>query len=137
MRKTIHQLLTGSAPLTALIPTDRWLQAGNVTDVPRKPFAVLRWIAPVGGDAKGTFAHQLQVAIHDERGSYERIDRILGGPYRNGGVYPLLKGVVDLLGVDGRVTQCDYLGDSGDQEDIDFKTNMKYSSWQIIGRITG
>lgn len=137
MRATIHQLLSQNVSLTPLIPTERWFQAGNVLDVPRKPFAVLRWIAPVSGDARGTFAHQLQVQVHDDRGSYADIDRILGGPYRTGGVYPLLAGIVDLVGVDGRVTQADYLGDSGDQEDIDYKTNMKYSSWQIAGRITG
>lgn len=136
MRATIHQLLSGHASLTPLIPTDRWFQAGNVLDVPRKPFATLRWLAPVAGDARGSFSHQLQVAVYDKRASYSDIDRILGGPHRSGGVYPLLAGIIQLEGPDGRVTQADYLGDSGDQEDIDYKANFKYSSWQITGRTT-
>lgn len=136
MRKTIHQLLTGDAGLTALIPTERWFQHGSVPDSPRKPFAVVQWLSPVSGDARGSFAHQLQVRIYGERGSYLPIDRILGGPHRSGGVYPLLAGVMNLDGPDGRVTQCDYLGTSGDDNDVDYKANVKWSSWQIIGRTT-
>jgi hypothetical protein len=137
MRAIVHQLLSTDASLTPFIPTERWFQAGAILDVPRKPFAILRWLAPVGGAGRGTFAHQLQVAVYDDRGSYQDIDRILGGPHRSGGVYPLLAGIANLDGTDGRVTQADYLGDSGDQEDVDYKANLKYSSWQIIGRVTG
>lgn len=136
MRATIHQLLTGDAGLTALIPAERWIQQGAVLDVPRKPFVVLRWIAPVAGAARGGFLYQLQVQVHDHRGTYTDIDKILGGPHRTGGVWPLLDGVANLEGPDGRVTECDYLGTSGDDVDVDFKTNTKYSSWQIIGRTT-
>ena len=49
-------------------------------------------------------------------------------------MYSVLSGVMDLVGTDGRVAQADYLGHSGDQEDIDYKANMKFSSWQISGR---
>lgn len=136
MRETIRNLLVADAGLTAVIPTERWIQAGAVLDVPIKPFVILRWIAPVAGDARGTFAQQLQVAVYDERGSYKRIDQLLGGKYRIGGIYPLLVGIAGLTGTDGYVAQADYLGDSGDQEDIDYKANLKFSSWQIIGRVT-
>lgn len=136
MRATIFQLLTGSAPLTALIPTERWFHAGSVVDVPVKPFAILRWIAPVTGAAKQSYAHQLRVEIYDNRGSYQTIDKILGGPHRSGGVFPLLNGIQDLVGPDGRISQADYLGDSGDDVDVDYKANFKFSSWQIIGRVT-
>lgn len=136
MRATIHTLIVGTPSLTALIPAERWFQRGAVIDVPVKPFAVLQWISPVAGNAKGTFAHQLRVAVYDERQSYKRIEQILGGPHRSGGLYPVLAGIADLVGVDGRVIQADYLGESGDDVDIDYKANMKYSSWQIAGRIT-
>lgn len=135
MRATVHALLVGSAPLTALIPTERWFQAGNVIDVPRKPFAVLRWITPVPGDARGTYAHQLRVEAYDERpGSYKRIDELLGDPYSGGGVYDVLSGIMGLTGSDGYIAQADYLGWSGDDVHVEFKANFKYSSWQIIGR---
>jgi hypothetical protein len=137
MRKTVRNLIVADASLTAVIPPERWYQLGAVVDVPEKPYAVLQWITPVAGDARGTFAHQFQVRIYDKRGSYERIDALLGGPYRTGGVYAVLAGILDVTGVDGRVVQADYLGTSGDDVDIDSKSNVKYSSWQIIGRTTG
>lgn len=136
MRKTIYQALVADSSLTAQIPTERWFQLGSVVDVPRKPFVILQWLSPVRGDAKGSFAHQLQVRVFDDRGSYTDIDRILGGPHRSGGVYAVLNGLVDFTGADGRVTQCDYLGTGGDDVDPDYKANTKYSSWQIIGRTT-
>ncbi len=134
MRATIHQLLVGTSGLIAVIPVNRWYQVGAVIDVPKTPFAIVKWIAPVAGDARGTFAHQLQVAIHDDRGSYLRIDQLLGGPYRSGGVYEVLSGIAGLTGPDGYVAQADYLGTSGDDVDVDYRTNTKYCSWQIAGR---
>ncbi len=134
MRKTLRGLLVADGSLTAVIPSERWFQAGAVVDTPPKPFAILRWLSPVAGDAKGTHSHPFQVAIYDERGDYTRIDQLLGGPHKTGGVYPILAGILDVPGIDGRITQADYLGDSGDQEDIDYRANLKFSSWQIIGR---
>jgi hypothetical protein len=136
VRATVRNLLIGNGPLTALVPTTRWFQVGNVLDVPVKPFVILRWIAPVAGNAAGSLAHQLRIDVHDERGSYKRIDQILGGPYRSGGVYEILANVAGHAGPDGYIAQADYLGDSGDQEDIDYRSNYKFSSWQIAGRIT-
>jgi hypothetical protein len=134
MRGTIYQLLVGTAALTAVIPTERWFQLGAVKDVPPLPFAILKWLSPVRSDS-GADMHQLQVAIYDKRGSYKKIDDLLGAPYRAGtSVYAVLSGVMDLTGVDGYVAQADYLGHSGDDVDVDFKANMKFSSWQIAGR---
>lgn len=134
MRATIHQLLTGTPSLAALIPPLRWFQAGAVPDVPVKPFAVLRWISPVASEARGSFLHQLRVEVHDNRGSYARIDAVLGDPDRGGGVWGVLAPLADFTGVDGRITQVDYLGDAGDQEDPVYKTNFKAQLWQVIGR---
>jgi hypothetical protein len=134
MRATIHNQLIGDPTLTALIPAERWFQAGAVLDRPRFPFAVVRWIAPVSGAALGTFLNQLRIDVHDARGDYTTIDRVLGAPWRTGGVYGNLSALVDFTGADGRIVQCDYLGDSGDQEDTDYNSNFKYSSWQVIGR---
>lgn len=133
MRKTLYAALTGATPLTALIPTERWFQAGAVTDVPIKPFVVLRWLSPVPSTARGRFLNQLRVDVHDKRGSYATIDAFLGNPDVGGGVYGVLDGILQLDGIDGRITQCDYLGHSGDQEDETYGTNYKFSSWQVIG----
>lgn len=134
MRQTLRSLLVSDGGLTDLIPAERWFQAGAVLDVPPYPFAVLRWISPVAGDARGTYAHQLRIEIYDERGDFGRIDQILGGPYKTGGIWPLMNGIADLTGPDGRITQADYLGDSGDQEHVEFRAGLKFSSWQVVGR---
>lgn len=128
MRATVRGLLVGNGALTTLIPTERWYQAGAVHDSPRMPFGVLRWIAPVRGDARGTFTKQLQVQVFDQRGDYTKIDAVLKL------VLATLEPVEDFTGVDGHIAQLDYLGDSGDQEDTDLRAGMKYSSWQIAGR---
>lgn len=134
MRATIHQLLVGVPQLTAVIPTERWFQFGSVPDVPKKPFAILKWLSPVRSNS-GASMHQLQVVIYDDHGSYKRIDDLLGDQYKSGvTVYSVLAGVAGLSGPDGYVAQADYLGHSGDNMDSDYKANMKFSSWQIAGR---
>ena len=134
MRATVHQLLTSTAELTAVIPTERWFQLGSVIDVPPMPFAILKWLSPVRSNS-GTDMHQLQVAIYDRHGSYKRIDDLLGGPFKTGvSVYSVLSAVAGLTGPDGYVAQADYLGHSGDDVDVDYKAGTKFSSWQIAGR---
>jgi len=134
MRGTVHDLLVGVPQLTAVIPTTRWFQFGSVTDVPPLPFAILKWLSPVRSNS-GADLHQLQVAIYDKRGSYKKIDDLLGAPYKAGiSIYSVLSSVMDVTGADGYVAQADYLGHSGDNVDVDFKANTKFSSWQIAGR---
>jgi len=125
MRKTMYQFLVAQAPLLAVVPVSRWYQAGSVVDVPVKPFAVLRWLAPV--PLAVGFGRQLRLDVHDTRGSYANIDTF------NRAATAALKSVVDLVGVDGRITQCDFLGSGGDQEDDTYKTNYSFTSWQVIG----
>lgn len=134
MRATIHQLLIGVPQLTAVIPTERWFQYGSVEDVPKKPFAILQWLSPVRSNS-GSDMHQLQVRIYDQHGSYKRIDDLLGDQTKSGiTVYSTLAGVTGLTGADGYIAQADYLGHSGDDVDVDYKANLKFSSWQIAGR---
>jgi hypothetical protein len=134
VRKTIRDLIIADAAITTVIPTERWFTPGGVVDHPVMPFAVLRWLAPVAGAGPGQWAHQLRVDVHDKRGSYARIEQVLGGPYRAGGVYPILSNIMAVNGSDGYVAQADFLGESGDQEDEVYGSNYKFLSWQIIGR---
>lgn len=133
MRKTVYGALIGTPGLVASVPVERWFAAGAVVDNPQTMFVVLRWLAPVPSSAQGRFLNQLRVDVHDKRGSYARIETLLGNPDTGGGVYDVLSGMIQLDGVDGRITQCDYLGHSGDQEDETYGTNYKFSSWQVIG----
>lgn len=121
----MYQHLTAQSALTGIVPIPRWFQAGAVKDVPTKPFVVLRWLAPVRLAAG--FGRQLRLDVHDARGSYANIDSF------NKAAKTALAGVNDLVGPDGRITQCDYLGNGGDQEDTTYGTNYSFTSWQVIG----
>jgi hypothetical protein len=132
MKKTVQGLLTGSPALVAIVPAARWFRAGNVVDVPVRPFVVLRWLSPVRLGS-GRDARQLRIDVHDERGSYTKIQALIGSRDLGTGVYGVLAPLTDYVGSDGRITQCDFLGTGGDLEDDVYKTNYSYSSWQLIG----
>lgn len=125
MRQTMHQYLLSQTALTAIVPAGSWKQAGAVIDNPPKPFVVVRWLAPVALAA--SFGRQLRLDVHDSRSSYQLIDAF------NRAVQPILQGVQDLVGTDGRITQCDFLGTGGDQENEIYGTNFSFTSWQVIG----
>lgn len=133
MRATVRSLLVGTPALTTIVPAGRWYQAGNVIDNPPKPFVVLRWLAPVPGQFRLHMLRQLRIDVHDERGSYRNIDMLIGSPDKGDGIFGVLSSIANLVGVDGRVMQADWLGHSGDQEDPDYSTNLKFTSWQLIG----
>lgn len=125
MRRAVVEVLQASAPLLAALPAERWYAAGAVPDTPLTPFIVVRWLAPV--PLATQYGEQLRLDVHDERGSYVRID----------GILKLCRNVLDPLeqyaGTDGRITQCDYTGHSGDQEDVEKRTNLKWVSYQVVG----
>lgn len=133
MRATVRNALISSPALLSQVPEERWYVPGAVIDNPPKPFVVLRWIAPVASVARGRFLKQLRVDVHDKRGSYSRIRQVLGSPDTGGGVYGVLSGLLQHTGVDGRITECTYLGHGGDQEDETYGTSYSFSSWQVIG----
>jgi len=123
----MHNLLIAQSSLTAIVPAARFYQAGAVVDNPPKPFVVERWLAPVPGAAKQSYLYQLRVDVHDVRGSYSRIDQFIKA------LYPVLYAVSNFTGSDGRLSQCDFVGTGGDQEDATYGTNFSFSSWQVIG----
>jgi hypothetical protein len=133
MRKTIRNLLVGTPALVAIIPAERWYSPGAVVNTPVKPFAVLRWLSPVQANASGRFLKQLRVDVHEARGSYQTCEAVLGSPDLGTGVYGVLSGLTNYVGIDGRITEAVYLGHSGDQEDPTYVTNYKFSSWRVIG----
>lgn len=133
MRATVRNLILATPALTAAIPAERWYTPGAVVDSPVKPFAVLRWLSPVASAASGKYLRQLRVDVHDTRGSYKNIRSVLGSPNKYDGLYGLFSAISNVTGTDGRITQMDYLGESGDQEDETYMTNFMFSSWQVIG----
>jgi len=133
MKAAVRGLILAAPSLVAVIPAERWYAAGAIIDTPVRPFAVLRWLAPVASGARGRSLNQLRVDVHDNRGSYKRIEQVLGSSTKGGGLYDVFSQVLNHVGVDGRISEMTYLGHSGDQEDPEYMTNYKFSSWQVIG----
>lgn len=127
MYKTMYELLTGHAPLTALVPVGRFYEAGSTEDRPYRPYVVIGWL-PMLRKASGRFVRPCEVRVHDERGSYALIRDI------NEIVTALLGGVQQFQGSDGWLTQCSFTGDSGELVDQDTSTNLQFTSWEVVGR---
>ena len=129
LRKTMWEYLTTDAPLLAVIPVERWFTLGGVKDRPATPYAVLAWFGTVES-AGLQLINLLQVQIHDEPGSYTRIEDI----------HPLvearLKAAEQYVGLTGhRLVQADYTGRSADLIDPDRRTGFQYTSWSVVGGI--
>jgi hypothetical protein len=127
LRKTVYEYLTTDAPLLAAIPLDRWKSLGGVKDRPATPYAVLAWFGTV--ESVGlNLIHLLQVQVHDEPGSYTRIEDI------HVLVENRLKAAQQYVGTTGhRLVQADYTGVSADLIDPDRRTGFQYTSWSVVG----
>lgn len=129
VRVTTHQLLVAQPALTALVPTERWFRRGGTIDTPALPYVVLAWLGSVTVGGRNS-PELLDVYVHDERGSYGKIDQVLKA------VKPVLLAAEQYAGPSGtstRLVQATYLGRSADLFDPDNGTAFQYSSWRIIG----
>jgi hypothetical protein len=127
LRKTTYEYLTTDSGLLAAIPVERWFSLGGVKDRPATPYAVLAWFG-TSDDIGLNLVQLLQVQIHDEPGSYTRIEDI----------HPLvearLKAAEQYVGLSGyRLVQADYTGRSADLVDPDRRTGFQYTSWSVVG----
>ena len=127
MYKTMYELLTGYAPLTALVPVERIYETGSVEDHPEMPYVVLVWLPKVD-KGRRNYTNAFEVHAHDERGSHARLRSICQA------VKDRLDGVAQYQGSDGYITQCDYVGDGGEIYDSEAKTNLQFTSWEVVGR---
>lgn len=127
MRKLIHAALIASSPLTAVIPASRWIQGGAVDSPPLRPFAIYR-ITDVPPTVVGSAQPHLQVWIHDDRGSYVRIDEILEL------VRTALYGAVPMENATHRIVDVEWTGDSPDLVDEGYNTNTRNASFTLTGR---
>jgi hypothetical protein len=127
LRKTTWEYLTTDAPLLAVIPAERWFSLGGVKDRPATPYAVLAWFGSV--ESVGlNLINLLQVQIHDDPGSYARIEDI------HVLVQDRLKAAQQYVGLTGyRLVQADYTGVSADLIDPDRRTGFQYTSWSVVG----
>lgn len=128
MRRLLHQAIIAQSALTAFIPAGRWYQQGAVDAQPAVPFAVIGFVGTAPTPSRSG-QPVVQIWVHDKKGSYAKIDRIL----------EILRSDLEALGeiYDGssRIVDIRWNGDSGDLVDDGFDTNTKYGSFTITGRI--
>lgn len=127
MRKIIYEALTTDEQLLDLVPKDRWLESGSGLDVPASPFAVQNW-GPFSGLMYSMPARDFSLYVHDNRGGYDTIDAVLSR------VVDVILGIVDVQQGDSRVAEATFVTASGDLDDPDYKTNMRYVEFRIAGR---
>lgn len=126
LERTVYERITTAPTLTAYIPAARWFERSAVTDRPVVPYAVLAWTGTVPNN--GRYIETLDVYVHDDRGSYQRINDILQE------VRVILESTIQYIGLTGwRLAQADFTFRSGAMEDQSNNTNMKYCSWMIVG----
>lgn len=123
--QTVYEWLTSDPAVAAELPAERWYGRGAVVDTPETPWGLLVHLSTIrlGG---GRDVYPMQVAVHDEPGSYVRIDMIQDL------VVVRLKALAQFTGAGGvRVVQADYLGRGGEETDPDRRTIYKMTNWQL------
>ena len=128
MRKLVYTLLTGQATLTDHIPADRWIQSSDVDQEPVRPFAVIAMDEAVRGATRKPGVRRLRIHIHDDPGSYIRIDKILED------VIEFLGDVRAAQDADSYLAQADWIETSPDLFDDGHRTITKNASFVLAGR---
>lgn len=131
MRKTIMQIIGTVPEVVAEIPLDNWHQASSIKENPAKPFGVYRLSGTGSGVVRNHASKEvrLELWIHDEPGSYLRIDRLLGK------LESAFAAVVHASAAEGEsISQTAYDSRSPDLDDSGFGTICKSSIITLIGK---
>ena len=130
MRKLLYRAIVENSVLTALIPAERW--TSGLDAKPQTPFAVIR----IAGDFKSVSKRpqpRAEIWIHDDRGSYVRIDQILAA----------VREQLDGMGYKWSdwpgelIAQIDWQSNSPDLIDDGYNTNTRMASFGLVGRSSG
>lgn len=130
MRVLFRNLIVFHAPLTDLIPEERWKPAGSVVadNLPERMFSVIRWgtFAPGMAEIK---RGAVSVWIHDNPGTYGDIDAVLNL------LYGRLNGVEQEMDEEGNeIVKLEWVNTSGDLYDPGYRTITKNVNFNIIGK---
>lgn len=131
MRKTIMQLIAGTPNVIEEIPLDRWYQADSIKETPEKPFGIYRLSSTGPGVTRNSPSREvrLEVWIHDEPGSYLRIDRLLTA------VENTFKAVIHASAAEGEsISQAAFDSRSPDLNDSGFGSICKATVYTLIGK---
>lgn len=127
MRTLLRATLVADVGLIAAIPDARWIQAGAVDNPPARPFAVIRITdAPPSGSKAPQ--PRVQIWVHDNRGSYTRIDSTLKL------IRERLTTAFPLENATERIVCAEWTGDSPDLVDEGYNTNTRYCTFTLTGR---
>lgn len=128
MRKVVWSALANDAALNDLGITDETLFAESSLETPTdRPFAVTRWSVSTPGFGKA-HTRDLTLWVHDEPGSYNRIDSVL---LRAKEVLAEVVATNEEGG--GWVSQIQWLGDSDDLSDDAQGTVTRNSVFRVVG----
>jgi hypothetical protein len=127
MRRLITEALKADAGLTALVPAARIIQFGAVDEIPDRPFIVLQFSVTTVTDVKSG-QPTLNVRVHDNRGSYIRIDDIIAL------VDEAIQGALPLESDTARIVCAEWTGVGEDLIDDGYNTNVRISNYTLTGR---
>jgi len=129
MRQLAYRAITESARITALIPADQWIGDGGMDITkPQTPFGVIKF----AGDERSPSRHgvpRVEVWIHDDRGSYMRIDQILAAVRTE-----LDTNVFAFPDMPGELICFDWQSYSPDLIDDGYNTNTRMAAFLAVGR---
>lgn len=125
MRTIVYGLVKADVTLQAETP--RWYESGSVEDAPALPFGILHY-GPRVGLHPGAQDRTLRISVYDDKGSYDRIDRIIGHLER------VLLPQIDVTQGDSRLTSVTWIQSSGDLDSPEYRANMRYVEFRIAGR---
>jgi len=128
MRSLLYAAIVNEPDLITAIPANRWIAGGAVDTAPARPFAVIRIVDGPPSISKAV-QPRAQIWIHDNRGSYTRIDAILAI------LRQTLENAFPAEDSNSRIVCAEWTGDSPDLTDEGYNTNTRYSSFTLTGRI--
>lgn len=130
MRGLIDSIVLSDGELTALVPADRWREAGANADTPARPFAEYRWgLSQPGVTSRSQVRSQiLDVYVHDEEGSYDAVINPAISRLRT-----VLDAATGSVGFGASLAGAVWQEDSPDIYDDGHRTAVRYSRYRIIG----
>lgn len=128
-RAWLYSTLAANGAVTALVPAQRIHAAGSLEAREEvKPFIVIRLgfnAAELNeADKPEVTAQDSAIWVHDEPGSYKRIDAVL------------IAVRAALVGQVQTAIACSWQGDSGELSDPDQGTIVRNSTYRLLGRVT-
>lgn len=127
MKAVILEMFRPDEALMTLIPEDNWYERSAITSIPTENrFAVLAGAGTLPGIG-GYRVQSYEIWVHDRPGTYDNINTAIER------MVELLDGKSSESAF-GSVMSFEYVGESADLEDPDFRTVTRSLSLRVVGR---